>query len=227
MTHRLQLRDLPPSVLNDPVFQNYLNEEKLRETFDHLVTYVKTIADRAGIIGKVLDLGCGFGLHSMILQECADTLVSVDVDSHKIHLLDRIRRALLRTKVAPLVGSATCLPFRDGSFNVVYMNETISHVPDIERTVREIKRTISNNGILVVADTGKWSWYGIFMRFREANENYFTLRGMKKILKNAGFRSVNRVTHVGAARNPFKNENSILWHLVALVDPKYVVRAVV
>jgi len=227
MTHKLQPRGLPSSVLNEPVFQSYLNEEKLGETFDHLVAYVKSIADRAGITGKVLDLGCGFGLHSMVLQECADTLVSVDVDLRKIHILNRIKRALLGTKVAPLVASATNLPFRDSSFNAVYMNETISHVPDIERTVREIKRTIGKQGILVVADTGKWSWYGIFMRFKKTDENYFTLRRMKKILKDAGFQSVNRVTHVGAARNPFKNENSILWHLVALIDPKYVVRAIV
>ena len=46
------------------------------------------------------------------------------------------------------VGNALNLPFADGAFEIVLSQETVEHVPDPFRAVREMARVLRSGGIL-------------------------------------------------------------------------------
>src|SRR5436190_22607758 len=82
----------------------------------------------------VLDIGCGDGhFASLAYNEPVD--VGLD-------LLDRDLKeaAVLRPDVFVDVvkGSATSLPFPDGSFGTVVSNCVIEHIPDVDAVISEI-----------------------------------------------------------------------------------------
>jgi ubiquinone/menaquinone biosynthesis C-methylase UbiE len=218
----------PNEIINryGHLFLEYLREEKLR-TFDNLMNFVEIIVTNAGIHGNVLDFGCGFGIHSIILSDFCDHVTSIDLNEEKISTLKKILAEIGVKNVKPVLSChPSKLPFAEKTFDVTYCSEVISHVDDVAITLSEIHRVLKNDGKVIIADTGKWSWYGIWMVYvkRHKDENYFTLRQMRRILRSSGFKDVQRVKGAGAPRNPLKRVKS-LWWLVKYVDPKYILVA--
>lgn len=85
--------------------------------------------------GRVLDLGCGVG-HSFELL-APRTTVGVDVDPEVLLGQDR----------ETVVADMRSLPFADGSFAGAIAVQSIEHVPDPGRAVRETARVLSRGGV--------------------------------------------------------------------------------
>jgi SAM-dependent methyltransferase len=92
---------------------------------------------------RVLDIGCGNGLH---LAELARR-------GHRgaIHGMDlspgMLTAARSRADAALLVGDAQRLPCRDGSFGCVLAMHTLYHVPDRDLALSEIRRVLRPDGV--------------------------------------------------------------------------------
>jgi SAM-dependent methyltransferase len=84
--------------------------------------------------GRVLDLGCGVG-HSFHLLAPRET-VGVDIDAGALAGQDR------ETHVADM----RSLPFPDASFASVLSVQSIEHVPDASRVLREAHRVLVPGG---------------------------------------------------------------------------------
>jgi SAM-dependent methyltransferase len=87
--------------------------------------------------GPLLDLGCGVG-HSYHLLAPRET-VGVDVDPDALAGQER------RTVVADM----RALPFGNGSFPSVLSVQSLEHVPDPPRAVREVARVLAPDGVAV------------------------------------------------------------------------------
>jgi ubiquinone/menaquinone biosynthesis methyltransferase len=95
---------------------------------------------------RVLDLACGTG---DILFEAAPHVtraVGLDV-THRMLVLARQRQAL------PFIaGDMLDLPFPDGSFTVVTTGYGLRNVPDLDRSLGEIRRVLAPGGQLLSLD---------------------------------------------------------------------------
>lgn len=92
---------------------------------------------------RILDVGCGIGTYVHKLREFSDRVCGIDVEE------GRVRRGA--EKVAGLaVAASEHLPFGDGAFDVVLLNEVIEHVRDERAALHEACRVAASGGHVVI-----------------------------------------------------------------------------
>lgn len=111
--------------------------------------YHKLIDDQAAAIVRrysgdrdVLEVGCGTGL---ILQRVAPHARSARGVDLSPGMLEGARARGLDV----VEGSATALPFADGSFDLAYSFKVLAHIPDWDACMREMVRVTRPGGLLV------------------------------------------------------------------------------
>lgn len=92
---------------------------------------------------RILDVGCGMGMYVARFRQFTDDVYGVDVDPDKVA---QASTWLPNLRVAP----AEELPFVDGSFDVVFLNEVIEHVDDDEKAIREAYRVLAPGGHVII-----------------------------------------------------------------------------
>jgi ubiquinone/menaquinone biosynthesis C-methylase UbiE len=97
---------------------------------------------------RVLELGCGTGEFTRRLAETGGSLVALDLSPD---LLVRARAAVKASSAHFLQSDAMELPFRDGSFDVVYGCSILHHL-DPATALREVRRVLSPGGRLVFSE---------------------------------------------------------------------------
>ena len=108
------------------------------------------VADRLalGPGDRVLDAGCGQGVVASYLARktgCrVEGITVLDFEIPKAQARARAAGVQERTRFQLMDYSAT--RFADASFDAVYTTETLSHSPDIARTLREIHRLLKPGG---------------------------------------------------------------------------------
>ncbi len=90
---------------------------------------------------RMLDIGCGIGTYVRKLQEFSERVYGIDVDPERVH---QGRTGGLAVAVSER------LPFADGAFDVVLLNEVIEHVQDDAATLREACRVVRPGGHVVL-----------------------------------------------------------------------------
>lgn len=103
---------------------------------------------------KVLDLGCGDGYYSYLLTRIPLGLKIIGIDSH-INAIDSAKSRVPKEKATFIVGYAEELPFPKNYFNKIIMSEIIEHVTDDTKVLKEARRVLRENGILVLTTPNK------------------------------------------------------------------------
>ena len=80
---------------------------------------------------RVLDIGCGLGAYVAHFRRFTDEAYGIDVDA------PRVREGRRRGIDKLILAAAEHLPFADGTFDVIVLNEVIEHVNDDRATLRE------------------------------------------------------------------------------------------
>jgi ubiquinone/menaquinone biosynthesis C-methylase UbiE len=95
---------------------------------------------------SVLDLGCGSGRYSDLLQPGKPRLVvGLDVSSA---MLLRSRRS----RASLVLGDGRTLPFPSRSFDLVVAGLVVGHVPELTSLLREVARVTRPKGEVVYSD---------------------------------------------------------------------------
>ena len=99
---------------------------------------------------RVLDVGCGTGLLAAYVLDAMPyvRLVGVDLSERMVD----VARERLGGGARLFCADAERLPFSEGAFDVVIMNDTIHHLPDAARAVFEAWRVLGRHGVLVVGE---------------------------------------------------------------------------
>ncbi len=92
---------------------------------------------------RILDIGCGLGMYVEQFRRFSDEVYGVDVDPDKVA---QASERLPNISVAP----GEHLPFRDGDFDVILLNEVIEHVDDDRLTIQEAYRCLRRGGHIVI-----------------------------------------------------------------------------
>jgi 2-polyprenyl-3-methyl-5-hydroxy-6-metoxy-1,4-benzoquinol methylase len=103
---------------------------------------------------KVLDLACGEGYGCLILAEDADEVIGVDI---KKDIVEHASSKYTRKNIKFLQGSITDIPI-DGVkiFDIVVSFEAIEHITEQDKLMREVKRLIKDDGILIMSTPNKY-----------------------------------------------------------------------
>lgn len=102
---------------------------------------VDGLADPHG--SSALDLGCGTGAATAALLRAGARVTALDVAAGMLAVAAAIRPSCV-------VGDATALPFRAGSFDLVVAAFSINHLTEPSRGLREARRVTRQGGVAVI-----------------------------------------------------------------------------
>jgi ubiquinone/menaquinone biosynthesis C-methylase UbiE len=152
----------------------------------HLVTFV----ERLGHAGAALDLGCGDGRLSELID--ADELTLADVSDVA---LQRAARRLPAAQVVALAPDAA-LPLPDNAFDLVVCTETMEHVRDIQLLLSEVRRVLRPGGRLALTTPAHSRLTGLDVLTRgferrfpplSPHLRFLTRRSLRALLDDLGF----------------------------------------
>lgn len=131
------------------------------EPFDRLIPYSRLTGKR------VLEIGCGMGLHTELMARSGADVTSVDLTSAAVEAtVTRLQLKGLRAKVCQQ--DAESLPFPDKCFDFVWSWGVIHHSSRTARIVREIARVLKPDGecrIMVYNRAGMPAWIAFVRDF--------------------------------------------------------------
>lgn len=147
---------------------------------------------------RVLEVGAGSGRDSVALA--AEGARSFILD-YSMASLETARRVARRHGAAPLLvrADALRLPFRDGTFDVVFHQGLLEHFRDPMPLLRENVRALARGGLLLVDVPQRWHLYTLLKHAMIATgtwfagwETEFTIGQLERLLRAAGVRIVHR-----------------------------------
>lgn len=100
---------------------------------------------------KVLDAGCGDGINGAVLKRLFNQrafnceIVGCDYNS------TRLSRAQSQGYERILQADLLQLPFEDNEFGLILCSHVLEHIPQDEACLRELKRVLKPNGLLILA----------------------------------------------------------------------------
>jgi SAM-dependent methyltransferase len=124
------------------------------------------LAAQRGQKPRLLDVGCGTKPYEPFFRDAVAEYVGVDVAN----------------PAADLEGTVEAIPVPDGSFDVVLCTQTLEHVGDPARAVRELRRVVAAGGRVLASTHGvqvyhpnpddlwRWTHAGLERLFRENGE---------------------------------------------------------
>lgn len=147
--------------------------------------------------GMVLDIGCGTGTMTRLMQQRSPSaeIIGIDPDP-QILAIARRKAAAERLRISYRQGLAQRLPFPDQHFNLVTSSLMFHHLkPAAKRAMlREVRRVLKMKGTFVLVDIGKpkhlWlsplAW--LASHVEEGKEN--VLEEIPSMLREAGFHDI-------------------------------------
>lgn len=89
--------------------------------------------------GIILDFGCGTGETTNTLSDLFNCrVIGIDIDRHNV-----------RRKGEFVICSGSFLPFIDNTFSSAFCLGVLHHIPGWGTALKEIQRTLNNNGLVV------------------------------------------------------------------------------
>lgn len=144
-------RVLEPEVMDDA------EEAAEYDAMDHRApntAFVQRLVE-LGARGRMLDIGTGPGhVPPLVCERVPDArVVGVDLAATMLAHAERHRlRSPHAARIEYRRADAKRLPFEDGSFDAVFSNTILHHIPDPRPFLREARRVLRPGGTLLVRD---------------------------------------------------------------------------
>jgi ubiquinone/menaquinone biosynthesis C-methylase UbiE len=103
--------------------------------------------------GRVLEIGAGSGLNLPLYPASIRSVIGLEPASPLLHLAWR-RSRMSSAPVALVQGSAEALPLDDRSVDTVVTTWTLCTIPDVARSLAEIRRVLCPGGVLLFVEHG-------------------------------------------------------------------------
>jgi len=159
----------------------------------------------------ILDAGCGLGSESILFSFLGAKVVGVDLEEEKIKTAEKRKlfyKDLIKGKIEFVLGNVFEV-IKKQKFDIVWMNEAISHIHPAEEFLKLAHQQLNPGGRIIISEgnggnpcillrrfieTGHWSWTIRCMgdrktgkRVEYARERLFTLGEMASILRKSGY----------------------------------------
>jgi ubiquinone/menaquinone biosynthesis C-methylase UbiE len=156
-------------------------------------------------LGKTLEVGCGTGTYSKILERAAKHLTATDLSDTMVSVTTK----LFAERKNVCVEKADCfaLPYSDSAFDTVFMANILHVIPEPERAVREARRVLKKYGKLAIISytfEGMTFLNKVVMMYRylkvfgkpSADAHTLTVKKTREMLYNCGFK-INEAVLIG------------------------------
>lgn len=95
---------------------------------------------------KLLDIGAGGGYVSIEMAKLGLRVVSLDISSESINILQRQKRQLHLKNLSVLLSGAEDIPLPDESVNYIVANAVLEHIVQEKKTISEWLRVLKEGG---------------------------------------------------------------------------------
>lgn len=177
------------SKVDNNIFQRYWHGNKLK--------FVRSFIEKKP--SKVLDVGCADGAFINKLSKTFPKTKFYGIDCYSKAIKNgRKRYSQLNLRVA----DSHKLPFKDKSFNLLISTETLEHVVDPDKTIRELKRVMKDDGsIIIELDSGSWLfrfvWY-FWKKFfkgkvwKDSHLHFFDIKILEALFKKHNLKIIKK-----------------------------------
>lgn len=190
---------VPPDYYENGIASNILqriwHNQKIT-TFKHLVDGQE--------FKKILDVGCASGILTNKVWEIFPESKVTGVDVYKRFINYGKRKY---PNIQFVAADAHKLPFKSNYFDLVICYETIEHVVNPNLVLKELRRVVKKDGLVIVAmDSGSlafrlvwWLWEkGKGKVWRNAHLHPFHHNKLGKVIESVGFRTIKKhFSHFG------------------------------
>ncbi len=172
--------------------------ERARRLFAR--AFANRVRRRAGVGGRLLDVGCGDGKVLVPLARAGFVCTGTEINP-------RIRETL-PAGITVHIGRLEEARFPDGHFRIVLLRHVLEHLRDPLATLVEIRRVLQPGGTLVIAVPNFGSWQARLTRAAWFHLDlprhlyHFTPDSLTAVLERTGF-AVERMSHFSLEQNPY------------------------
>ncbi|MGB8216482.1 MAG: methyltransferase domain-containing protein [Candidatus Methanoperedens sp.] len=166
---------------------------------------------------RVLDAGIGKGRFSVnIARNGAAEIIGLDINKKMILLtLNRIKEMELDKQIKLTQGDIEQLPISNQKFDIVCCVETLIHIPNLDKAIKEFSRVLKKDGRLVVNVPPQTSYLGYleycsimeiikgFFKFtkqriimgKKNHTQFVSKKSFEKLLFDSGFRIEKKINY--------------------------------
>jgi SAM-dependent methyltransferase len=170
--------------------------------------------------GKILEVGCCFGFFLKLAQQYGYETKGVEISDYAASYA----RDVLGLDI--FIGQLKKATFPDNYFDIIYMSQTLEHLPDPFSVLQETRRILRKDGILLVEAPNEYHSLNGFIRNIISKERrpsalpplhlyYFTPKTLKSMFKKAGFKIINKYITYSLIVDITKNVESLLGKGIA------------
>jgi len=142
---------------------------------------------------KALDIGTGTGFTALEISKNTNDVIGIDISEGMLNEANIIKKNRGIYNVNFEIGKAEKLKYKDDSFDLITCRTAAHHFSNIEKSLSEIKRTMTQEGICILIDTISSDqselnlWHQKVEKLRDAShvKNY-SLIEWRSLLKDAG-----------------------------------------
>lgn len=144
---------------------------------------------------KVLDIGCGEGLQTLIIGKKCEKIIGIDIDKKSLSVAKlRLLLSKHRINCEFRLTNLESAKFGDAYFNKIFSICVLEHIPNYFEVLKECHRTLKKNGqLLISVDSLSNINDKKILTFHKKKFNvqkYFNEEGLRHLLKSVGFKKI-------------------------------------
>lgn len=141
----------------------------------------------------ILDIGCGGGIQTSCLGRMCKHIIGIDINCESLN------SARLFAHIAKVEANFICTTieeekFPDESFDKIISICVIEHIPNYKETLREVYRTLKNDGEFIFSVDSLNSIESNALRSKHKSDHkvikYFDARELEMLLNDTGFQKI-------------------------------------
>jgi len=153
------------------------------------MSFLRSLFQNSTSIESCLDVGCGSGrftlpVHALYTQW--KRVIGLDIDLLPLTKLKKKGEA----EISIILGDATCLLFKDSSFDCIIAMEIVDYFPNMDTFLQECYRVLNEHGYLCFTFSNRNSWKRYLHRLLSQYRTFYrlSLADIKAVLEKRGFK---------------------------------------